>query len=165
MVGTAQASGRLVGDRARRNHPRNRPLHLLRGAASLGCPAIESLQLPETDVAPAATPATERMKMVSLYRKLVRTPVLGPILRWLAAFILLGRDRSDRREFQREVKVRLANIEAEMQRITASAQKLVELKIEPTVLRTLGESVPVSLRALRRDVESLKSELKESKKR
>jgi hypothetical protein len=103
--------------------------------------------------------------MASLYRRLVRIPILGHLIAWLAAFVLLGRDRENRRRFQRETSERLARLEAELQRISASAQKLVDLKIEPTVLRNLGESVPVSLRALRRDIESLKSNLEESKER
>lgn len=103
--------------------------------------------------------------MARLYLKLVGIPVLGQLVAWLAAFVLLGRDRENRRRFQRETSERLVRLESEMHRISVSAQKLVDLKIEPTVLRNLGESVPVSLRALRRDIESLKSDLEESKKR
>lgn len=99
--------------------------------------------------------------MTSLYARLLRIPILGWVLRWLVAAVTLPVERARLRELQIRMEGRMARLEHNVQQLAASAEQLVELHIEPTVLRNLGESVPVSLRAMRRDLDSLRAQINE----
>lgn len=103
--------------------------------------------------------------MSRLYSHLVRVPLLGWVVRWLVAAARLPGDRVRAATRRSDVDERIARLEAAIEDLRDSTQQLSELRIEPAVLASLSESVPVALRELRRELDEVKRSVADAERR